>query len=74
MKKRPELTTTRTQYQARTSENMVPVEEAKATDWCSFAIPPRWERCCRKGRELEIDNQFQEVGRQYPDTATKRTH
>ena len=50
---------TRTRYQARTSENTVPVEEAEATDWCSFAIPPRWECCCRKGREPEIDNQFQ---------------
>ena len=39
------------------------VEEAEATAWCSFAILPRWERCCRKGREPEIANQFQEAGR-----------
>ena len=54
----------------------VPVEEAEATDWCSLRSPDVGSAAVarKEAREPESENQFEEAGRQCPDTATKHTH
>ena len=54
----------------------VPFEEFEATDWWSLRSPDVGSAAVtrREAREPESENQFEEAGRQYPDTATKRTH
>ena len=51
----------------------VPVEDAVATNWCSVCPPPMLGVQLPQSPPPEIDNQFEEVGGQNPDTATKHT-
>ena len=54
----------------------VPVEEAEATDWCSLRSPNVGSAAVarKEAHKPESENQFEEAGRHYPDTAAKRTH
>ena len=76
MKKRPELTKTRTRFQARASETPFLLKNSKQLTGAVLRSPD--VGCAavarREAHELESKNQFQEAGRQYPDTAAKHTH
>ena len=55
-------------------DNPIPEEDADATDWCSVCSSQRRGVQLLQSPPPEIDNQFEEAGRQSPDTATKHAH
>ena len=71
-----ELTKTRTRFQARTYGAPFLLKNLKQLTGAVLWSPD--VGCAavtrKEARQLESENQFEEAGRQYPDTAAKCTH